>query len=258
MNTKLARAPLRIASYNIHIGIGRDGRFLPQRILAVLRELQADVIALQEVQLGGGGFDMLSYLASETGYHALAGPTLRHPVNGAYGNAVLTRHGVCSVQHIDLSFKGREPRAAIDAALDCGGSSLRVIATHLGLRPAERRAQIKQLLLAFEHDPAMPTVLAGDLNEWFLWGRPSRWLHAYFKPTPAPKTFPSGSPVFALDRIWTRPRKLLTRLHVHVSALSKVASDHLPLVAELQDLPVDGKDGAAPAKRRVVNTPLIV
>lgn len=225
--------PLRVASYNVHIGIGRDGRYLPQRILQVLQELDADIIALQEVQLGEGGFDMLSYLAGEMGYHAVPGPTLRHPVNGAYGNALLTRHGVCSIRHIDLSYPRREPRAALDVALDCKGSALRVIATHLGLRPAERRAQIKKLLIAFEHDPVMPTVLAGDLNEWFLWGRPSRWLHAYFKPTPAPKTFPSGHPVFALDRIWMRPRRLLTGVRVHASALARVASDHLPLIGEL-------------------------
>jgi endonuclease/exonuclease/phosphatase family metal-dependent hydrolase len=252
MNPNTASASLRVASYNIHIGIGRDGRFLPQRILGVLRELQADVIALQEVQLGAGGFDMLAYLAAETGYHALAGPTFRHPVNGAYGNAVLTRHGVCSVRHIDLSYRRREPRAAIDVALDCGGNSLRVIATHLGLRPAERRAQIKKLLLAFEQDPAMPTVLAGDLNEWFLWGRPSRWLHAYFKPTPAPNTFPSGRPVFALDRIWIRPRTLLGRLHVHATELSRVASDHLPLVAELLDLRCNAKTPSAISREELI------
>ena len=258
MNPLPSRSSLRIASYNIHIGIGRDGRFRPERILAVLRELQADVIALQEVQLGEGGFDMLAYLAAETGYHALPGPTLHHPVNGAYGNALLTRHSVCSVQHIDLSFRGREPRAALDVALDCGGQPLRVIATHLGLRPAERRAQIKRLLLAFERDPVMPTVLAGDLNEWFLWGRPSRWLHAYFKPTPAPKTFPSGRPIFALDRIWLRPRKLLARVHVHRSALARVASDHLPLIADLKDLHMNGDSAAKNATRSVANTPLIV
>jgi len=239
-----AHEGLRIASYNIHIGIGRDGRFHPQRILEVLQELQADVIALQEVQLGAGSFDMLSYLATETGYHAVAGPTLRHPVHGSYGNALLTRHGVCSVRHIDLSYMHREPRGALDVALDCNGSALRVIATHLGLRPAERREQIKRLLLAFEQDPAMPTVLAGDLNEWFLWGRPSRWLHAYFKPTPAPKTFPSGRPVFALDRIWMRPRRLLSRVRVHASPLARVASDHLPLIGELH-----------PALSDVLNTP---
>jgi endonuclease/exonuclease/phosphatase family metal-dependent hydrolase len=225
--------PLRVVSYNIHLGIGRDGRFLPQRILQVLEELQADVVALQEVQLGAGGFDMLQYLAEGTGYHPVPGPTIHHPVNGAYGNALLTKHSTCSVRHIDLSYRACEPRAALDVELACNGRPLRVIATHLGLRMAERRAQIKHLLRAFEEDPVMPTVLLGDLNEWFLWGRPSRWLHAYFKPTPAPKTFPAGRPIFALDRIWMRPRKLLTRVRAHGTPLARVASDHLPLVGEL-------------------------
>lgn len=225
---------LRVATYNIHLGIGRDGRFLPQRILQVLGELQADVIALQEVQLGGTGFDMLKYLAEGTGYRAVAGPTLHHPVNGEYGNALLSKHATCSIRRIDLSVRGREPRGALDVELNCNNSPLRVIATHLGLRPAERRAQIRQLLSAFEEDEAMPTLLAGDLNEWFLWGRPSRWLHAYFKPTPAPKTFPAGRPVFALDRIWMRPRKFLRGLRVHDTPLARLASDHLPLVGELK------------------------
>ncbi|HKY01320.1 MAG TPA: endonuclease/exonuclease/phosphatase family protein [Burkholderiales bacterium] len=225
---------LRVASYNIHLGIGRDGRFLPQRIAQVIAELHVDAIALQEVQLGEGGFDMLTYLAEETGYEAVAGPTLHHAIHGAYGNALLSKHPVRSVRHIDLSVNGREPRAAIDAELDCRGHALRFIATHLGLRPAERRDQITKLLRAFEEDRSMPTVLAGDLNEWFLWGRPSRWLHAYFKPTPAPNTFPSGRPIFALDRIWMRPRTLLARVRVHATGVARQASDHLPLIGELE------------------------
>jgi len=80
----------------------------------------------------------------------------------------------------------------------------------------------------------VPTILLGDLNEWFLWGRPLRWLHRHFEQTPAPATFPAGFPVLALDRIWVRPRHLLRRLTVHASPLARQASDHLPVVAQLQ------------------------
>lgn len=225
-----AESAVSIVSYNIHLAIGRDRHYRPKRIAEVLREIDADVVALQEVQLGGSGFDMLEYLAEATGYEPVAGPTLDHPRHGAYGNAVLSRAPVRTVRRIDLSVPRREPRGALDLELDCAGRPLRVIATHLGLMPAERRKQIKRLLRAFEDDEVMTTVLAGDLNEWFLWGRPLRWLHAYFKETPSPRTFPSGRPLFALDRIWVRPRALLRQVRVHNSRLARIASDHLPLV----------------------------
>jgi endonuclease/exonuclease/phosphatase family metal-dependent hydrolase len=235
VNTADAKASrtLRMVSYNIHLAIGRDGRYMPQRIGEVLLETDADVIALQEVQLGGSGFDMLAYLAEVTGYHAVAGQTLAHPEHGAYGNALLTRGMVRAVRRIDLSVPRREPRGALDVEVDCG-QPLRVIATHLGLMPSERRRQIKRLLRAFEDDESMTTVLLGDLNEWFLWGRPLRWLHAYFKETPAPSTFPSGKPVFALDRVWVRPRRLLQAVYTHRTPLARVASDHLPLVGLIE------------------------
>jgi endonuclease/exonuclease/phosphatase family metal-dependent hydrolase len=160
------------------------------------------------------------------------GPTrLRHA--GEYGNALLTRFAVQDKTLIDLTFKDREARGALDVVLDCDGSPLRVIATHLGLRPAERRAQIQQLLGVLEAQTPFPTVLMGDVNEWFLWGRPLRWLHAHFEKTPATATFPANAPFFALDRIWVEPRSLLRRTWVHSSALARSASDHLPLLAEI-------------------------
>ena len=130
----MARDGIRIASYNTHGGIGRDGHFVPKRIADVLKELDADVIALQEVENRATGFDMLEYLKGETGFEAIAGPTLLR--RGAdYGNGLLTRFKVLSVQRIDLCVERCEPRGAIDVELDCGGTPMRVLATHLGLRP---------------------------------------------------------------------------------------------------------------------------
>jgi endonuclease/exonuclease/phosphatase family metal-dependent hydrolase len=240
----MARDGVRVASYNTHGGVGRDGHFVPNRIAGVLRELDADVIALQEVESRSTGFDMLGFLKKETGFEAIAGPTLLR--NGAdYGNGLLTRFKVLSVQRLDLCVARCEPRGALDVELDCGGTPMRVLATHLGLRPSERREQIQRLLRALESDRPLPTLLMGDINEWFLWGRPLRWMHRHFEQTPSPPTFPARLPVFALDRVWVKPRTLLRDISVHVSPLAKIASDHLPLTASL-DLHCGGGDGTLP------------
>jgi phospholipase D1/2 len=223
---------IRVASYNIHVAIGRDGRYSPRRIARVIDEMQVDAVALQEVAMGAPGFNLLHYLEKACGMQAIAGPTLKTSY-GQYGNAVLTRHAAFNVRRWDLSVARREPRGAIDLQFDCRGQTLRVLATHLGLWPGERRRQIRRLLQIIEAGERVPIVLLGDLNEWYLWGRPMRWLHRHFKKCPAPATFPSGRPVFALDRIWVEPRGVIHNVGVHASALSRMASDHLPVVATL-------------------------
>jgi endonuclease/exonuclease/phosphatase family metal-dependent hydrolase len=135
---------------------------------------------------------------------------------------------------VDLSWRRREPRGAIAADLDCGGRALRVVATHLGLRPAERREQVERLLRLFTWTHDDRAVLMGDLNEWFLWGRPLRHLHRYFDATRAIATFPARRPMLALDRVWAHPGHILRNLEAHRSALARVASDHLPLIATLE------------------------
>lgn len=227
-------AMLRLASYNVHRAVGRDRRTDPERILGVIREMDADVVALQEVEAHDTGGDMLSWLARETGMRAVAGTTLaRH--DGHYGNGLLSRLDIKGTELVDLSFRNREPRGAILADLDVGSDrALRVVATHLGLRPAERREQVECLVKLFTWHPQDYAVLMGDLNEWFLWGRPLKRLHRYFDETPARATFPSRMPVLALDRLWTHPGSILRGLKAHDSALARVASDHLPLVATLE------------------------
>jgi endonuclease/exonuclease/phosphatase family metal-dependent hydrolase len=224
---------LVVATYNVHRCVGRDGRFDPERTLAVLRELDADAIALQELQWQpADALHLLHELALKLGYAALAGPTLLHG-DGHYGNAVLTRLAIRKADAVDLSVHGREPRGALNALLDTPDGPLRLIATHLGLRPYERRLQMRRLL-AQPREAASATVLLGDLNEWFLWGRPLRWLRARFGHTLAPATFPAQRPLLALDRIWVEPRALLHELRPHASPLARAASDHLPLRAVLE------------------------
>ena len=228
----MAASTITVATYNIHDAVGSDGKFAPERIVCVLGEIDADIVALQEVGARHGGVDTLERLRTGTGMHAVAGPA-RWRIAGAHGNCLLSRHPIVECTHIDLTYGQREARSALDAVVDCDGTMLRVLATHLGLRPAERRAQVRSLLKALEAETPHPTLLMGDLNEWFLWGRPLRWLHAHFQPTPSPRSFPAHAPLLALDRIWVEPRALLLRLWAHGSPAARAASDHIPVVADI-------------------------
>jgi endonuclease/exonuclease/phosphatase family metal-dependent hydrolase len=232
-STASARA-LRVATWNIHGGIGTDGRYAPSRIVDVLKEIDAEIVALQEVASEEEHSCFLADLERETGYHVVAG-LLRQRHGSDFGNAVLSRFPVRSVEHLDLAVDHYEPRGALDVCLDLGlRPLLRVVATHLGLRPGERREQVRRILANVEHENPHPTLLMGDLNEWYLWGRPLRWLHSHFREMPAaPRTFPSRRPMFALDRIWVSPAGSMRRLSRHATPLARIASDHLPVVAEI-------------------------
>jgi endonuclease/exonuclease/phosphatase family metal-dependent hydrolase len=230
---------LRIATYNIHGAVGTDGVRSAERIASVIVELGADIVALQEVPLGGNfAPSALPVLREMTGMDAIAGPTLDTPER-RYGNAILSRLPIRATRALDLSFGSREARGALDVDVqtslnaDAGAeTALRVVATHLGLSARERRAQIRALIAAFD-TPRMPVLLMGDINEWFVWGHALRMLMTHFQAAPAPRTFPSRLPVFALDRIWMHPANRLLGVHVHRSMLARVASDHLPLVARI-------------------------
>ena len=199
----------------------------------MLREIGADVIALQEVESRPGHErDVLDYLARATDSRAIPGMTMIED-EIHYGNALLTRLPIGDVRRHDLSVSRREPRAALDVELETDRYRLQFIATHLGLRPAERREQVRRLLPLIDLEGRDLVVLAGDLNEWFLWGRPLRMLHRIFPETPHRRTWPAWSPLFSLDKIWVYPRRALHRLSAHRSTLASVASDHLPLIAEV-------------------------
>ena len=171
-------------------------------------------------------------MAELPGMRALWAPTCRRHGN-PFGNALLTSLPVRNVRTIDLTYGRREPRGALDVELDAGVVPLRVIATHLGLRPRERRFQVQRILEHAGRDDRA-TVLLGDINEWFIAGRPLRWLHAHFGFVPHLRTFPAPFPVFALDRIWAHPPRAMARFRCHVTPLSRRASDHLPVLARLR------------------------
>lgn len=230
-----SRETITLASYNVHSCVGMDRRRKPSRIAAVIRELAADIIALQEVdnQPGDDVESMqLEYLSDALGMRAIPGlRMIRH--TGEYGNAILTRYPILAVRRHDLSYPLREPRGALDVHLDVHGRTVRVIAAHLGLRRAERRFQWRKVLDAVVDEPDMPTFVLGDMNEWCRSSRMLQEAHRLFGEPPAPPAFPSFFPVLTLTRIWVRPMRAIVRVETHRSRLAKVASDHLPLKAEV-------------------------
>lgn len=224
-----------VASYNIHRCIGREGKFDPSRILKVLEELQADIIAIQEIEnFWHGGLEILDYFATNLDYQVIAGPTMFRKT-GHYGNAVLTRVDVAQVERMDLSVRGGEPRGALYVDVNYHGVRLNTVSTHLGLRNLERRFQIHQILAHLHtFDPRQPVVLLGDINEWWPWSRSLRNLHSRLGKPPSPATFPAYLPLFSLDRIWVWPRHSLVSLTAHKSPTAKKASDHLPIKAIIE------------------------
>jgi len=222
-----------VASYNVHRFVGTDGARDVKRVAEVVMSLGADVVALQEVAFEGGGEDPRELLDAVPGYEAFAAPILRRD-GVRHGNLVLTRLPIVASRRICLDFETREPRTAVDLRLGTGGAPLRVVATHLGLVPGERRFQVRLILHHVEGDERSVTVLLGDFNEWFLAGRPLRWLHRRFGPSRYLRTFPSWLPLFALDRVWVHPPKALARCAALDSPLTRLASDHLPVVAEVE------------------------
>ncbi len=228
------RPRLRVATWNIHMGRGNDGHRDLERVARVIRSLEVDCIGLQEVDnRHAAEADDLSRLAAATEMQAVAGPTMVRP-GGDYGNALLSRWPVTRVARHDLSVDGREPRGLLHAAVDWRGSSVEVAVTHLGLRPFERRRQVVRLLELLPGDRTRPLLLLGDFNEWLLWGRPLRWLHRRFGRAPAPATFPARWPLIRLDRILAAGPLRLLRVRAVGTQLTRAASDHLPVVADIQ------------------------
>jgi endonuclease/exonuclease/phosphatase family metal-dependent hydrolase len=244
-----------VASYNIHKCRGVDRRRDPKRIADVIHSLDADVIALQEVDSWPGPAAepvQMEFLAHTVGLHAISGPTIeRH--DGHYGNALLTRLPVLEVRKLDLTVFRREPRGALDVRLDAGDGTLRVIATHLGLLPSERRYQVQRILETVEDDDRAVTVLLGDINEWFVAARALRWLHARFGPGAGARTYPSWLPIFKLDRIWARPCDALRNFRVHLTPASRRASDHLPVSASIKVTP-EGAHPTLPIRPPTIRT----
>jgi endonuclease/exonuclease/phosphatase family metal-dependent hydrolase len=225
---------VKVASYNIHKCRGTDGAFRPDRIIDVIGEIHADLVALQEVDRRfsqkGRLLDPHAILRA-TGMHVLVqsdGPESL----GWHGNALLVRGHPLTYRRSRLRLPGFEARGAIVAELNLGRGEFRVIAAHLGLLRRSRIDQAGAILAAFNDLPPMPTILLGDLNEWRR-RRGSALLvfEETFGAGASLLSFPSRRPLLALDRIFGWPAGLVTDVAVHDSALARIASDHLPLTA---------------------------
>jgi len=225
---------LRVGSYNIHGCRGTDRRHDAERIADVINALGCDTVGLQEVHSSAGAdveSMQLDIMARATGMQPISGLT-RVRGDGHFGNALLTRRKVLDVRRHDLTFARREPRGALDVSIDVDGEAVRVIVTHLGLRPIERRYQVKRMLHLLHDIPKEQSVIVlGDINEWLPLGRPLRWLHGLLGRPPAERSFPVWCPVFALDRVWVRPRSSMLAFGVYRSRVARIASDHYPVRA---------------------------
>lgn len=232
----------RIATYNIHKGRGMDGRVRIQRILRVLREVQADIVTLQEVinhQQQAPEEHQACYLAEQLGYFYSVGETRRHRGAG-YGNVTLSRWKFDKALHIDLSVAGREPRGALRTDIRVGQELLHVFNVHLGTAMRERRAQarlIDELLLKAMDVPGHRIVM-GDFNDWNH-GLVTKTLSSEFHLTdlaehlPRTRGYPALLPLIHLDHIYLDHELRIEKARFHRNRLSLVASDHLPLVAEV-------------------------
>ncbi|MBO9097039.1 MULTISPECIES: endonuclease/exonuclease/phosphatase family protein [unclassified Rhizobium] len=231
-----------IASYNVHKCVGSDRRFDPDRILRVIQEIDADIMALQEADSRFGertGLLDLSRLERETGLVAVPveGVAKAH---GWHGNVVLFKQGTVRDVH-QIKLPGLEPRGALVAEIELSnGSALRIIAAHFGLLRRSRAQQARVLVDIMTRDDETPTILLGDLNEWRLGNRSSlHTFHAAFGPQPAAvPSFPANMPILALDRMIANKSGLISAIEVHNTPLARMASDHLPIKTTLVTEPL--------------------
>lgn len=227
---------LTFASYNIHKGVGNDGRRDPERILAVLRELDADVIALQECDRRFGTRQSVIDRAAldETPWQAL--PVARRPHSlGWHGNALLVRRRFEALEAHAVELPRLEPRGAVRGDFLVDGVRLRAVGVHLDLSGLRRRDQIRAVVKHVEAcGEGCPTVLLGDFNQWGAGTGAMRELVHGWRPLVPGRSFPAHNPVAQLDRIIPCTRWEVVGHGVHHSALAAAASDHLPVWARLR------------------------
>jgi endonuclease/exonuclease/phosphatase family metal-dependent hydrolase len=226
---------LTFASYNIHKAVGIDRRRDPDRILRVLHEIDADIIALQEVDRRTGDRATVLSRAAIDDTHWRVVEVARRPRSiGWHGNALLVRREFDVIVGEALELPTLEPRGAACGEIRLHGQALRVIGTHLDLSGLRRRDQIRALL-ARTHacDRNLPTVIMGDFNQWGRQtGAMREFTDGWQVVTPG-RSYPSRQPVATLDRIVASRHWQCAASHVHHTPLAAVASDHLPVVAEL-------------------------
>ncbi|MGB3165667.1 MAG: endonuclease/exonuclease/phosphatase family protein [Alteraurantiacibacter sp.] len=224
---------LTFASYNIHKGIGADRRRDPDRIVQVIGELDADIVALQEVdERFGSRRSVLDRRALEALDWQIASIPIKPASMGWHGNALLVREGLDIVDVEADHLPKLEPRGAVRATVMAGSQPICVTGMHLDLSGLRRKRQFAHLCNA-SRAPGLPAVMMGDCNEWVRPLGGTRGLAAHWGMVEPGKSFPARGPLLALDRIMHTPHWRLERAEVHVSPLARQASDHLPIRATL-------------------------
>jgi endonuclease/exonuclease/phosphatase family metal-dependent hydrolase len=231
---------LRVATYNIHRCRGMDGRTSPERIADVIRQIEPDVIALQEV-IGAGTNSPghAEQLGALLGMGWVMAPA-RHLRGCLFGNVVLSRLPIRHHAQYDLSWKTCEPRICQRVDVAIGDDTLHLYNVHLGTAFLERRHQAGRLS-AILHDRRVdtPKVVLGDFNEWMK-GLATSMLSERLKSIDLRthlrrrRTYPGVLPVLHLDHIYYDGQVEVVKLELPRTRLSLMASDHLPLVAELK------------------------
>lgn len=227
---------IRVASYNIRKAIGTDRRRMPERVLEVLGEVDADIVALQEAdrRFGVRSAAIPPALMERLSDYKPVPLDVQVDSMGWHGNALLVRKdaqiGMSDVLHLPYL----EPRGATMAEVTLAGLSLRVFGMHLDLSGLWRRRQAAAVIHAAAQGEAMPTVLMGDLNEWSAKrGCLADFAHHYSF-APCGRSFHARRPIASLDKIMHCDRLTLTACGVHDSASSRKASDHLPIWADFR------------------------
>src|SRR5262245_18380102 len=252
---RVTSVPITVASYNMHKAVGLDGRRDPHRVLKVLQEIDADVVALQEAdkRIGGRGSTVPPELTDSHGVYKPVQPGVRHkrPLEkarkhaerllkvdtrniGWHGNAILVKRHIGVLDCAELDLPTFEPRSAVMAELLIGDKPLRVVGMHLDLSGLWRRRQMRAIF----HDigrrkQVMPTILMGDTNEWRTVAGCLRDLEPEFHIAPTGPSFHARHPVAQLDRIIVHRDLNIEAAGVHMSLDPRRASDHLPIWARL-------------------------
>jgi endonuclease/exonuclease/phosphatase family metal-dependent hydrolase len=221
---------IRFLTWNVHSCIGTDRRFDAERVKSIIKAIDPDIAALQEVDSRRDLRDGFDLLGNTLGSHSAEVRTVRTP-DRDYGHMLLSRWRIASWTHHDLSYARREPRSLIEASVETGRGTVSVLAAHLGLSHGERRQQAQRIAALAEAD-GLPTVILGDFNEPTGNGTAGRMLGKLFHSVGRHATFPSRWPFLPLDRIWFESSLSLIQAGVHRE--TPKASDHLPLWADLR------------------------
>ncbi len=231
---------MKLASYNIRKAVGLDRRRDPGRVIDVVNAIEADVVVLQEAdrRLGMRPTALPFHLIAEhTDFEAVA--LANNPVSlGWHGNAILVRRGIEVSDPTHINLPGLEPRGAVSAVI---GGRLRIVGVHLGLMRRHRHGQLRQIRRALDHC-GLPTAVMGDFNEWSPHAGLEEFQNDYVMYAPG-HSFHAARPVASLDRIGLTHDIGLQDAGVIETKLSRVASDHLPIWAEV-DLPPALSDAA--------------